>query len=167
MGRISVVTISYNSENSISETFQSVKNQSCKKFEYLLIDGGSKDKTLSIANEQNHISKIVSEPDNGIYDAFNKGIKNSTGDIIGFLNSDDTFYDKNSLQLISEAFDDNTDCVYGDIVYTDNKEKIKRVWKGSQFKKVLLKKGGCLLTLLSIVEEVYMRNMVFTMILTR
>ena len=141
MGRISVVTISYNSENSISETFQSVKNQSCKKFEYLLIDGGSKDKTLSIANEQNHISKIVSEPDIGIYDAFNKGIKNSTGDIIGFLNSDDTFYDKNSLQLISEAFDDNTDCVYGDIVYTDNKEKIKRVWKGSQFKKGAFKKG--------------------------
>ena len=74
---ISLITISYNSENSISATFQSVKN-----YEYLLIDGGSKDETLTIANKQDHITKIVSEPDKGIYDALNKGIKNSTGEIL-------------------------------------------------------------------------------------
>ena len=95
--KISLITISYNSENSISKTFSSVKSQSFNQFEYLLIDGESIDGTLSIAKEQDHISKIVSEADKGIYDALNKGIKNSTGEIIGILNSDDTFYDENSV----------------------------------------------------------------------
>ena len=137
----SIVTISYNSADSISETFHSVKNQAFKDYEYLLIDGGSKDGTLAIAKKQEHISKIVSEPDKGIYDAINKGIKNSTGEIIGFLNSDDTFYDENSLKIISEAFDKDTDCVFGDLIYTDKNEDIKRIWKGSEFKKGAFKKG--------------------------
>ena len=141
MGRISVITISFNSENTISETFHSVKNQSFKDYEYLLIDGGSKDGTLTIANKQDHLSKIVSEPDKGIYDAINKGIKKSTGEIIGFLNSDDTFYERNSLQYIYDAFDDNTDCVFGDLIYTDKNENIRRLWKGSEFKKGAFKKG--------------------------
>ena len=132
---INLITISYNSENSISATFQSVKNQSFKNYEYLLIDGGSKDETLTIANKQDHITKIVSEPDKGIYDAINKGIKNSTGEIIGFLNSDDSFYDENSLKYIADAFDKDTDCVFGDLIYTDKDENITRVWKGSAFKK--------------------------------
>ena len=139
--KISIITISFNSQNSISETFQSVKNQSFNNYEYVLIDGDSKDRTLNIAKEQNHISKIVSEPDNGIYGALNKGIRNSTGEIIGFLNSDDTFNDENSLQHIVDAFDDETDCVFGDLIYTDTNEKIKRVWKGSEFKKGAFKKG--------------------------
>jgi len=139
--KISLISISYNSENTISKTFQSVKNQSFNNYEYLLIDGGSKDGTLNIANKQNHISKIISEPDKGIYDAINKGIKNSTGDIIGFLNSDDTFYDKNSLQHIVDAFDKDTDCIFGDLIYTDKNDKVKRVWKGSAFKKGAFKKG--------------------------
>jgi len=139
--KLSIITISYNSENSILQTFKSVKNQSFKDYEYLLIDGRSKDGTLTIANNQDHISKIVSEADNGIYDALNKGIKNSTGEIIGFLNSDDTFYDENSLKLIADAFDKNTDCVFGDLIYTDKNEKVKRVWKGSAFKKGAFKKG--------------------------
>jgi len=136
-----LITISFNSKESITETFQSIKNQSFKDYEYLLIDGESKDGTLTIANKQDHIYKIVSEPDKGIYDALNKGIKNSTGEIIGFLNSDDTFYDENSLKYISDAFDKNTDCVFGDLIYTDINENIKRVWKGSAFKKGAFKKG--------------------------
>ena len=139
--KISLTTISFNSKESIKETLQSVKNQSFKNFEYLLIDGGSIDGTLNIAKEQDHISKIVSEPDKGIYDALNKGIKNSTGEIIGFLNSDDTFYDEDSLKHIVDAFDDDTDCVFGDLIYTDKNENIKRVWKGSAFKKGAFKKG--------------------------
>ena len=79
--KISTITISYNSEKTIKQTFHSVKNQSLKDFEYLLIDGGSIDGTLTIAKNQDHIAKIVSEPDKGIYDAINKGIKNSTGEI--------------------------------------------------------------------------------------
>jgi len=139
--KISIITISFNSENSILQTLQSVKNQLYKDYEYVLIDGGSKDGTLTIANKQDHISKIISEPDKGIYDAINKGIKNSSGDIIGFLNSDDTFYDKNSLQHIVDAFDKDTDCIFGDLIYTDKNDKVKRVWKGSAFKKGAFKKG--------------------------
>jgi glycosyltransferase len=139
--KLSIITISFNSENTISDTFHSVKNQSNDNYEYLLIDGGSNDRTLTIAKEQDHISKIVSEPDKGIYDALNKGIKNSTGEIIGFLNSDDTFYDKNSLQNIADSFDKDTDCIFGDLIYSDKNEKVRRVWKGSGFKKGLFKKG--------------------------
>ena len=139
--KISLISISYNSENTISKTFQSVKNQSFNNYEYLLIDGGSKDGTLNIAKEQDHISKIVSEPDKGIYDAINRGIKNSSGEIIGFLNSDDMFYDENSLKHIVDAFDDDTDCIFGDLIYTDTDENIKRTWKGSAFNKGVFKKG--------------------------
>lgn len=139
--KISIITISFNSENSISETFKSVKNQSYNQYEYLLIDGGSIDGTIAIVKEQDHISKIVSEPDKGIYDALNKGIKNSTGEIIGLLNSDDTFFDENSLKHIVDAFDDNIDCVFGDLIYTDKNENIKRFWKGSEFKKGAFNKG--------------------------
>lgn len=139
--RISLITISYNSENTIQKTLESVKNQSIKDFEFLIIDGNSNDNTLNIVQNYSFIDKVISEKDRGIYDALNKGIKNSTGEIIGFLNSDDTFYTENSLELISNAFDDNTDCVFGDLVYIDNEEKIKRVWKGSEFKKGAFKKG--------------------------
>ena len=141
MEKISIITISFNSENSISDTFQSVKNQSINNYEYLLIDGGSSDSTLSIAKEQGHISKTISGPDKGIYDAINKGIKNSNGEIVGFLNSDDTFYDENSLQHIINAFDEDIDCVFGDLIYTDKSENVKRVWKGSEFKKGAFKKA--------------------------
>ena len=139
--KISLISISFNSENTISKTFQSVKNQSFNNYEYLLIDGASIDGTLNIAKNQDHILKIISEPDKGIYDALNKGIKNSTGEIIGFLNSDDTFYDENSLKYIADAFDKDTDCVFGNLIYTDKNENIKRVWKGSAFKKGAFKKG--------------------------
>jgi len=138
---ISLITATFNSEKVLSYNLKSVKKQSFKNFEHLVIDGKSTDKTISLAKSFDHVSKIISEPDKGIYDAINKGIKNSTGEIIGFLNSDDTFYDENSLQYIYSAFDDNIDCVFGDLIYTDINENIKRVWKGSVFKKGAFKKG--------------------------
>ena len=156
--KFSIITISFNSENTISETLKSVKNQSFKDYEYLLIDGESIDGTLSIVKEQDHISKIVSEADKGIYDALNKGIKNFTGEIIGILNSDDTFYDENSLQYIADAFDKDTDCVFGDLIYTDKNEKVKRVWKGSAFKKGAFKKGWMPAHPTFTVEEVFIKN---------
>ena len=156
--KFSIITISFNSENSISETFHSLKTQSIDNYEYLLIDGGSKDETLTIASKQDHISKIVSEPDKGIYDAINKGIKNSTGQIIGFLNSDDTFYYENSSKYIADAFDENTDCIFGDLIYTDINENIKRIWKGLAFKKGTFKKAGCLHIPHFTAEKVFMKN---------
>lgn len=139
--KISLITISYNSEKTIERTLRVVKNQKYHKIEHIVIDGDSKDNTLEICNQFQHISRIISEPDKGIYNALNKGIKISTGEIIGFLNSDDTFYDENSLKLIFDAFDENTDCIFGDLIYTDKKEKVKRDWKGSGFRKGAFKKG--------------------------
>lgn len=139
--KISLITISFNSQKTIRNTFESVKNQSYKNIEYILVDGGSIDHTLNISKEYPIISKTVSESDNGIYDALNKGIKSSTGEIIGFLNSDDTFYNENSLQIIYDAFDEVTDCVFADLIYSDKDEKIKRVWKGSAFRNGAFIKG--------------------------
>ena len=138
---ISLVTVTYNSFETVEGTLTSVDSQTNSFLEHIIIDGESSDNTLKICNDFGHISKIISEPDKGIYDALNKGIKNSTGEIIGFLNSDDTFYDENSLKIISEAFDENTDCVFGDLIYTDQNEKVKRIWKGSDFKKGAFQKG--------------------------
>ena len=141
MLKISLITLTKNSEETIESTLKSVKNQNTKIFENIFIDCISKDNTINIIKSSNLNIKIISEKDKGIYDAFNKGIKNSSGDIIGFLNSDDTFHTENSIKIISEAFDENIDCVFGDLVYTDSEEKIKRVWKGSEFKKGAFKKG--------------------------
>ena len=141
MERISIITISYNSQGTIDSLIKSLKAQSFCDFEHVLIDGESTDKTINIVKKNSPSTKIVSEPDNGIYDAFNKGIKYSSGDIIGFLNSDDAFYDENSLKLISEAFDVNTDCIFGDLIYTDKHNNLKRSWKGSPFNSGAFKKG--------------------------
>ncbi len=139
--KTSIITICFNSKDTVEKTLKSVESQSYKIIEHIIIDGGSKDNTLSVVKEFDYISKIISESDKGIYDAFNKGIKNSTGEIIGFLNSDDTFYNENSLQHIFDAFDENTDCIFGDLIYSDKNEKVTRVWKGSKYKKGAFKKG--------------------------
>jgi glycosyltransferase involved in cell wall biosynthesis len=91
--KLSLITVSYNSELTIRDTLESVKNQSNRDLEYIVIDGGSTDGTIEILKDYSDIiDKIVSEPDKGIYDAMNKGIEIATGDIVGILNSDDTFY---------------------------------------------------------------------------
>lgn len=139
--KISLITISYNSSQTISKTIKSIRDQSFKDFEHIVIDGNSTDNTLSIIKKYNLSKTIISEPDEGIYDAFNKGINYSKGEIIGFLNSDDEFFDKDSLSIINSEFNNNVDCVFGDLIYTNSKEKIVRVWKGSNYKKGLFKKG--------------------------
>lgn len=139
--KISLITISFNSQKTIQKTFESVKNQSFKEIEYLLIDGGSVDNTLAISKNYSIITKTISEPDKGIYDAINKGIRAATGEIIGFLHADDIFYDAHSLQTIVEAFDPTTEAVFGDLIYTDVQNTIKRVWTGSPFQKGAFQKG--------------------------
>ena len=88
---ITIITCTYNSEKTIADCVRSVKNQSYKNIEHLIIDGLSKDSTLEIIQDVNDRCKIISEIDNGIYDALNKGILSASGEIIGFLHSDDVF----------------------------------------------------------------------------
>ena len=126
----------------IEKTLLSVVNQTYKNIEHIIIDGNSKDNTINICKSYSHISKILSEPDKGIYDAFNKGIKLATGDIIGFLNADDTFYNKNSIQDIIETFKQkNIDIVYGNLEYINEEGKIIRNWLSQSYKKGLVKKA--------------------------
>ena len=98
--KISIITISFNAENTIEKTLMSIESQSYYNIEHIIVDGGSKDNTLEICNSFPHVSKIISESDKGIYDAFNKGMSLCRGNFIGIINSDDT-YTKNSLKIIS------------------------------------------------------------------
>lgn len=135
--KVSIITVSYNSENTIEETILSVKNQNYKNIEYIIIDGKSKDQTVSIIKKyKKDISKFISEPDKGIYDAMNKGIKLATGDIIGILNSDDLYVDNNVISTIVRQFEINkVDAVFADLVYVNslNPERIVRYYCSANF----------------------------------
>ena len=116
--KISIVTVSYNSEKTIEQTIQSVIGQTYKNIEYIIIDGGSNDSTINIIEKyRNKVECFVSEPDEGIYNAMNKGIRMASGDIIGIINSDD-WYDRNTVEKAVEYFNKNEiDVLYGDCVY--------------------------------------------------
>ena len=141
--KISIITVCYNSGKTIEDTFKSVQSQSYKDIEYIVIDGGSKDNTLELINQYKEIIDYsVSEKDNGLYDAMNKGIEKATGDVIGFLNSDDLFCDDMAVEKVMNVFNENSkiDSVYADIYYVDqnNTDKIVRKWitgKQKTFKK--------------------------------
>lgn len=132
--KVSVITVSFNSEATIRDTFDSVRFQKLGglDLEYIHIDGMSSDATNLISNNyKDIITKQISEPDSGIYNAMNKGIQLATGDIIGFLNSDDIFSDRDVLLTIVEKFqkNDELDIVYGDINYVNSRGKVRRRWK--------------------------------------
>lgn len=100
--KISIITVTFNSEATLKETIQSIRNQRYDDLEYIIVDGGSKDHTVDIIKEnENIISKWISESDLGISDAFNKGIQMATGNLIGIINSDDMLED-NVLKVISQ-----------------------------------------------------------------
>ena len=140
--KISIITISFNAKATIEKTLQSVANQSYKNIEHIIVDGGSKDNTLEICNSFPHVSKIISEPDKGVYDAFNKGLKLATGDIIGFLNADDIFFNENSVQEIAKAFSENkTHIVYGNLDYINENGKVIRNWISRPYEIGLIKKA--------------------------
>ena len=124
---ISVITVSLNSENTIKRTIDSVVSQLVDGVEYIIIDGGSTDNTVNIIkNYSAHLSKWVSEEDNGIYDAMNKGIKIAKGDYVCFLNSDDYFEDNEVVNMINSINDSkDADVVYGNIRYLFPDGKIK------------------------------------------
>lgn len=119
--RITVVTICYNAVENIEKTILSVINQNYRNLEYIIVDGGSNDGTLGIIKKyEKHISKFISEPDNGIYDAMNKGIRLANGDYINFMNAGDSFYDNRVISKIVENIDDDIMVVYGDTLFQYN-----------------------------------------------
>lgn len=141
--KISIITVCLNSEKTIKDTIESVLKQTYTNYEYIIIDGKSKDKTIDIIKSYkdkfNGKLKIVSEKDNGLYDAMNKGIQMATGDIVGILNSDDILYDSNVFDKIINSFDENTDGVYSNLLFMNNDfTKITRNFKS---KKITNKKG--------------------------
>ena len=132
---ISLVTVCFNAEATIERCISSAINQSFKNLEYIIIDGGSTDNTLNIVKKfQDRISIIISEPDGGIYDAMNKGIKNANGQIVGMLNADDYFANSDILREVASAFDSqNTDIVYGDLDFVTSEGKIVRKWRSGKY----------------------------------
>ena len=127
--KISLITITYNSENTIRETLNSVRKQNYDNLEYIIVDGCSTDSTLSIVDEYKDIvSVIVSEKDNGISDAMNKGIRLATGDLIGIIHSDDMLEDE-TLHSLNDAWDEKTDVYYGDATVCKENGEITHILK--------------------------------------
>lgn len=145
--KVSIITATFNSEKTLSRSLNSILKQTFKGFEIIIVDGDSKDNTIGIAkNFQKEFSNIniFSEKDCGIYDALNKGINLATGDIIGFLHSDDEFYSTTTLLEIVNEFNKNEiDGVYGNLNYVSNNliPKIIRNWESQSFNVKFLKKG--------------------------
>jgi len=124
MPLISIVTVCYNAQQFIEKTIQSIVNQTFKDIEYIIIDGASKDKTLDIVKKyETKITKLISEPDNGLYDAMNKGIKKANGKYILFINAGDAFHSNTTLE---EVFNNcqKSDVIYGDTLITNSNWEI-------------------------------------------
>ena len=126
--KISIITVCYNSAETIEETIKSVQAQTYENIEYIIVDGNSKDKTLELVQQYpDVVTKWVSEPDKGLYDAMNKGIAMATGDYIGILNSDDTFFEPETIQKVVDFLVENkVEACTGDIVQHKNGRIIRR-----------------------------------------
>lgn len=143
--KISIITATYNSAATIASCISSVNNQTYPDIEHIIIDGASKDNTIQlIDSQQNRVKKRISESDNGIYDAMNKGISIATGEIVAILNSDDIYLDNFAIERVMEIFKTTqTDCVYADLFYVDrvNTNKVVRYWKTNEYKLGAFNKG--------------------------
>ncbi|OYY65752.1 MAG: hypothetical protein B7Y51_02560 [Burkholderiales bacterium 28-67-8] len=129
---ISIITVAFNSAATIEDTLHSVAGQSHPDVEHIVIDGASTDNTVAVVRQHGkHLARVVSERDQGIYDAMNKGAALATGDVIGFLNSDDWYADPDVLARVSDQFDRGADLVYGDLAFvnSDRPFKVRRVWR--------------------------------------
>lgn len=136
--KVSIVTVSYNSAATIKSAIESVLAQDYSDIEYIIVDGGSTDNTMEIVETYGAKLKWISEPDNGIYDAMNKGLKMATGDVIGNLNADDFYANHEVISKVVKAFESqNVDAVYADIQYVDEQDtsKILRNWIAKPYDK--------------------------------
>ncbi|WP_257254805.1 MULTISPECIES: glycosyltransferase family 2 protein [unclassified Endozoicomonas] len=143
--KISIITVCFNSAITIEDTIRSVISQNYRDIEYIIVDGGSTDQTLSIIDKyKENICQLISEPDEGLYDAMNKGIKLATGDVIGILNSDDVFQDDDVIfNVIAGISNADIDACYGDLVYVskDDLSRVVRFWKSCEYDESLWGKG--------------------------
>jgi glycosyltransferase involved in cell wall biosynthesis len=142
--KISIITVCYNSAETITDTIASVASQQYSNREHIIVDGASRDGTMEIVKHAPSVARYVSEPDRGIYDAMNKGLKLATGDVIGLLNADDFYADDTILSQVAEVFKDpDVQACYADLVYVDqrNTSRVIRYWKSRDFKPGLFKRG--------------------------
>jgi len=146
--KVSIITVCYNNAATIRDTFESVLNQTYNDIDYVVIDGNSKDETVSIIKEYEFKfegrMRWISEPDDGLYDAMNKGIISSSGDLIGILNSDDVYYDKDVISdVVFQMQKNNIHTLYGNIEFVkfDNTDITVRKWISSPFFIGSFKKG--------------------------
>ncbi len=137
--RVSIITATYNSSETIVDTLKSLEQQSYPDIEYIIIDGASKDNTLEVVRQNcTRVSKIISEPDKGIYDALNKGIQAATGDVIGFLHSDDLFaYPDAVADIVATLEKNQSQAAYADLAYVskDDTDKMVRLWTSGDYQR--------------------------------
>lgn len=134
--RVSIITTTFNSAVTVAETMQSVEEQDHPHIEHIVVDGQSKDETLQIIEQYPHTATLISEKDEGIYDAMNKGIRAATGDVLGILNSDDLYVDAHVISKIVKTFEDpRIQTCYADLEYVDaqNSSRVTRTWKSGAF----------------------------------
>src|ERR1700750_112207 len=130
--KISIITATYNSETTVKDTLDSIREQDHPNVEHLIVDGGSTDRTMEIVRSFPHVAGYISERDKGIYDAMNKGIGMASGEVIGILNSDDVYPGSAVLSGIARAFSDPaTQATYGDLQYVHSGDmgRVIRTWK--------------------------------------
>ena len=137
--KISIITVAFNSVSTIRETIESVLNQSYKNIEYIIVDGQSTDGTIGLVQSYgDRISKFVSEKDNGIYDAINKGLSMASGEVVSILNSDDIFAHSKVVENTVAVFkSQQVDSVYGDLKYVSQHDnnKVIRYWKAGAYRR--------------------------------
>jgi glycosyltransferase involved in cell wall biosynthesis len=145
--KFSIVTVSFNSASTIRDTIESVLAQDYPDIEYIVVDGASTDSTMEIVREYGgRISRSISEPDRGIYDAMNRGIELATGDVVGFINSDDFYSSRTAVSSVARAFlEPATEVVYGDLCYVSRFDvtRVVRYWRSSCFVPGAFAHGWC------------------------
>ena len=143
--RISIITVCLNSADTIRDALESVGRQTYQEVEHVVVDGVSTDGTQDIVRGfRPKVARLISEPDHGLYDAMNKGLAVATGDIIGYLNSDDVYADSDVLRKVARAFNDgNIDACYGDLVYVqkDDMSRVVRYWRSRTYSPGLVERG--------------------------
>lgn len=141
--KISIITICYNNEQEIRATIESVLSQTYPDIEYIVVDGASKDNSLSIINEyKDKIAVIISEPDHGMYEALNKGFMKATGDVIGMIHAGDRLHNKLVIEKIVKFYNENdVDMIYGHSEIVNKNDVAKRINKSPEFNRNLIRRG--------------------------